>query len=335
MLHPHFFNRGADSTQDNELLYQGKRYDSETNLYYYRARYYDPIMGRFLQTDPMGYQDSMNLYQAFNMNGMNFVDPVGENAFQKEQELLLQNEILKQKDLISTSLDLTDQISAYAKYLELQDSFKKQYGRTLSDSIYKMRDPLNPAYKKAVIDVSTPIVEAAIFPLESSFINDAIIWGTRYNFIRLRKEQLSTTSKVIYIISGLTYSYLKMVSHVVSKYKSLTPKFVRKFIDSTEATILNKFRTNKYVKKWLRVSEYADDITKREFLGENGKGLYNSNVVQILRGLLKGAVSNPQQVPFKTGGFEPEYYAERIGGIIGLLPDPIKQFLIGTLGSLK
>ena len=48
------------------------------NLYYFRARYYDPIMGRFLSVDPMGYQDSMNLYQAFNMNPVNFVDPFGE-----------------------------------------------------------------------------------------------------------------------------------------------------------------------------------------------------------------------------------------------------------------
>jgi len=35
-------------------------------------------MGRFLQTDPMGYTDSMNLYQAFNMNPFNFTDPMGE-----------------------------------------------------------------------------------------------------------------------------------------------------------------------------------------------------------------------------------------------------------------
>ncbi len=32
---------------------------------------------RFLQTDPMGYEDSMNMYQAFNMNPVNFVDPFG------------------------------------------------------------------------------------------------------------------------------------------------------------------------------------------------------------------------------------------------------------------
>jgi len=67
----------SKSSIGNNILFQGREYDEESNLYYYRARYYDPIMGRFLQTDPMGYKDSMNLYQGFNMNPVNFVDPLG------------------------------------------------------------------------------------------------------------------------------------------------------------------------------------------------------------------------------------------------------------------
>ena len=42
------------------------------------SRYYDPELGRFTQTDPMGYDDSMNLYQAFNQSPQNFGDPMGE-----------------------------------------------------------------------------------------------------------------------------------------------------------------------------------------------------------------------------------------------------------------
>ena len=68
----------TQSSIGNTLLFQSREYDGETSLYHFRARAYDPFMGRFLQTDPMGYADSMNLYQAFNMNPFNFTDPMGE-----------------------------------------------------------------------------------------------------------------------------------------------------------------------------------------------------------------------------------------------------------------
>ena len=65
------------STIRNTTLFQGREYDYDLALYNYRARYFDPTMGRFLQTDPLSYQDSMNLYQGMGMNPVNFVDPWG------------------------------------------------------------------------------------------------------------------------------------------------------------------------------------------------------------------------------------------------------------------
>ncbi|MCP4143239.1 MAG: hypothetical protein GY755_23615, partial [Chloroflexi bacterium] len=86
-----------NSIMENDILFQGRRYDRETNLYYYRARDYDPIMGRFLQTDPMGYHDSMNMYQAFNMNGVNFVDPYGKEVIDIKLKVAGPNEMKKIK----------------------------------------------------------------------------------------------------------------------------------------------------------------------------------------------------------------------------------------------
>ena len=62
-------------------LYAAREYDSETGLYYNRARYYDPTAGRFLSEDPLGYAaGDTNLYRyAFN-SPTHFTDPSGNFA---------------------------------------------------------------------------------------------------------------------------------------------------------------------------------------------------------------------------------------------------------------
>lgn len=54
---------------DYPYMYTGRRLDkefatsSENAVYYYRARYYIPQLGRFIGRDPMGYVDGYSLYQ--------------------------------------------------------------------------------------------------------------------------------------------------------------------------------------------------------------------------------------------------------------------------------
>jgi RHS repeat-associated protein len=61
----------------NPYLFTGRHYDSEVGLYYYRARYYSPYLGRFLQTDPIRYRAGLNLYTYCGNNPLNWVDPLG------------------------------------------------------------------------------------------------------------------------------------------------------------------------------------------------------------------------------------------------------------------
>jgi RHS repeat-associated protein len=65
------------SSVGNTYMFTGRNYDSETGLYYYRARYYKPSIGRFLQSDPIGYFDGTNLYTYVHNNPINSVDPLG------------------------------------------------------------------------------------------------------------------------------------------------------------------------------------------------------------------------------------------------------------------
>ena len=46
----------------NEIIYCGYRFDPETQLYYVRNRTYNPVLGRWIQRDPIGYAGGINLY---------------------------------------------------------------------------------------------------------------------------------------------------------------------------------------------------------------------------------------------------------------------------------
>jgi RHS repeat-associated protein len=62
----------------NPYRFTGREWDVESGLYYYRARYYNAIMGRFLQKDPQGMVDGPNLYVYVRNNPVNFKDPMGK-----------------------------------------------------------------------------------------------------------------------------------------------------------------------------------------------------------------------------------------------------------------
>ncbi|MFA7062031.1 MAG: RHS repeat-associated core domain-containing protein, partial [Pedobacter sp.] len=58
--------------------YTGREWDKETGLYYYRARTYDPVAGRFLQRDPISFAGgNVNLYGYVQNNPVNWIDPDG------------------------------------------------------------------------------------------------------------------------------------------------------------------------------------------------------------------------------------------------------------------
>lgn len=75
-----FGNQTASGSLTNLFRYTGREFDTETNLYYYRARYYDPTAGRFLSEDPHDVgtlYDAANIYVYVADNPTNYVDAYG------------------------------------------------------------------------------------------------------------------------------------------------------------------------------------------------------------------------------------------------------------------
>ncbi len=66
---------GANNT--GRFQYTGQAWLAELGLYYYKARMYSPGMGRFLQTDPIGYGDGLNWYDYVGGDPVNRTDPSG------------------------------------------------------------------------------------------------------------------------------------------------------------------------------------------------------------------------------------------------------------------
>ncbi len=68
----------SPGTVEQPYTYTGREFDSESGLYYYRARYYDPSTGRFLQKDPIGFAGGdLTLYQYVSNNPPNWNDSSG------------------------------------------------------------------------------------------------------------------------------------------------------------------------------------------------------------------------------------------------------------------
>jgi RHS repeat-associated protein len=97
---------GEASLPGTGFGYTGQRWDADLGLYNYKARYYDPAKGRFLQPDPVGYKQDMNLYTYCVNDPVNLSDPTGEEPnWQNFAKMIRDSKILSNPDTFKSGVE--------------------------------------------------------------------------------------------------------------------------------------------------------------------------------------------------------------------------------------
>jgi RHS repeat-associated protein len=153
----------------NPFRYTAREADAETSLYYYRARYYDPTVGRFLSEDRIGNDEGSNLYTYVRNAPAGLRDPTGLytlQGFSPEQEQQM-------NDAIQSAINTLKQ-----KQKDCKDGCAGPWGPKIIQALQQA----NFAFVPHLMDPDRPRTRelcADAYPLNSKTIHvgGAGLWG--------------------------------------------------------------------------------------------------------------------------------------------------------------
>jgi RHS repeat-associated protein len=112
----------TDDTVDSRYLYTGRELDAETGLYYYRARYYDAQVGRFIGEDPISFAGrDNNLYRYVANSPLQYRDPFGLIASKEHCDEL-------RRQIYSTFTELVKKLEKYNPKTDAQGGHQYRHG---------------------------------------------------------------------------------------------------------------------------------------------------------------------------------------------------------------
>jgi len=229
----------------NTTLFQGREFDQETGLYYFRARYLNPELGRFLQPDPKGYVDSFNTYQSLRNNPINFSDPYGNQALHGMSE----------QGLVSAYVQLRRQGFSDDEALECLE----KYGYIGPDIVFKLSLIITAKSKPFVKVMEPAVYHGSGFVPVVGEAQDFLALTTGYDPIT--SEQLTISERAI---SGVTLFIPVVAGTHIRKAMKLFRKAPQ--ADDVARLAMKEARQIKS-NKWLLLRQKG--LPKRIVIGEN------------------------------------------------------------------
>ena len=173
----------CDEKVPNRFKFNGQQYDPITQQYYLRARYYNPVIGRFTQEDTYR-GDGLNLYAYCAGNPVYYIDPSGHIICENTADLLA--------DKVNQSTATRNEQKKLAAYIR----HRRDYGETLS----------NPQ-KKAAAKLKINLKHIASPEEYARKVEGKIIVGGTYNNSDKASQILKGELIQVGICSNLPYMY--------------------------------------------------------------------------------------------------------------------------------